>query len=117
MKKPVLKWKTRNRVIIALACVHRYIWPYFIIFVSLAVGGSNLLLLMGVGMVLYAAYSVIGYQLRWKHIYCSYQNAYREEMTPQHIRWGRIKKSDAYGIPAIIAVIGIGAIVCHCLFC
>ena len=35
MKKPILKWKTRNWVIIALALSHRYLWPLLIVFCSL----------------------------------------------------------------------------------
>lgn len=122
MKKPILKRKTRNQVIIALAYAHRYLWPLGVIVIPMIIGGSHFLLVMGLGCILFAAYSVIGYQLRWKHIYCSYQSAQRaptggmEEMTPENIRWGRIKKSDVYGTSAIWAVLGIAAIVVHCLY-
>ena len=115
MKKPILKWKTRNRVIIALALSHRYLWPLLIVFVPLLIGGMNLFLWMGILLILFAAHTFIGYKLQWKHIFCSYQNTYRKEMTPDNIRWGMVKKSDAYGVPIIFGVLGVACIVCHFL--
>ena len=116
MKKPLLKWKTRNRVIIALALAHRYLWPVLQILVPLLLGGENWFLFMGIGVSTFAVYTFAGYKLRWKHIYCSYQNAYRKKMTPDNICWGTIKKSDAYGVPIIFGVLGVACIVCHFLF-
>ena len=116
MKKPILKWKTRNRVIIALALTHRYLWPAMIVFLPLLLGGKNMLLWMGVLIILFSAHTLIGYKLHWKHIFCSYQNTYRKKMTPDNICWSVVKKSDAYGVPIIFGVIGIGCLVCHFLF-
>ena len=116
MKKPILKWKTRNRVIIALALSHRYLWPALIAFVPLLLGRENLFLWFGVLLMLFAGHSFLGYRLRWKHIFCSYQNAYHKEMTPDNIQWSMVKKSDAYGVPIIFGVLGAACIVCHFLF-
>ena len=71
---------------------------------------------MGVGFLLLALYGLIGYKLHWKHIYCSYQKAYRKEMTPDKINWGWVKKTDAYGVPIIFCILGEACIVCHLLF-
>ena len=111
-----MREKTQNRIVVALAYAHRYVYPICIMVFPLKMGGQNAFLLIGVGFVLYAAYSLIGYRLRWKHICCSYQNAYRKEMTPNKINWSKIKKTDAYGVPAIFAVIGVGIILCHLFF-
>ena len=116
MKKPLLKRKTRNKVIIALALAHCYLCPVLIALISLTFGGENLLLFMGIGCCLYAAYTIVGYNLRWKHIYCSIQTAHRQKMTPDNIRWGTLKKSDVYGVPVIFGVLGVICIVCHFLF-
>jgi hypothetical protein len=116
MRKTVLKWKTRNRVIISLAYAHRYLYPILVVLIPLLIGRANLFLLMGICVSAFSAYSFLGYKLRWKHIYCSYQIAYRKEVTPDHIRWGMIKKSDAYGVPIIFGVMGVACVVCHFLF-
>ena len=68
---------------------------------------------MGMGLLLFAIYSFVGYKLRWKHIFCSYQNANHQKMTPDCINWNTVKKSDAYGVPAIFAILGVAAISCY----
>lgn len=62
---------------------------------------------VGIMCILYATYSLIGYLCKWKHIFCAFQNAYHQKMTPNHINWNKIKKRDAYGIPAIFFSLGI----------
>ena len=37
-------------------------------------------------------------------------------MTPEDVDWGFVKKSDAYGIPAIFGVLGIAMIVLGFVF-
>ena len=115
MKKPILKWKTRNRVIIALALAYRFVYPPLIVLVSCLLGGTNLLLFLGIGCCLYGTYMIAGYKLRWKHIYCAYQVSHRgQKMTPDNIRWETIR-NDIYIVPIIFGVIGIGCLVCHFL--
>ena len=73
-------------------------------------------LCMGITFILLAVYDFLGYKLRWKHIFCSYQNAYHKKMTPECINWNSIKKSDAHGIPLLFGVLGITMLVLY-LFC
>ena len=103
----------RRSQIIFLAYVHRYLCPVLVIVLPVLLGGPYTLLIMGIGCLIFALYSLIGYRLRWKHIYCSYQKVNRQKMTPDNVSWGRIKKSDAYGTPAMFAVMGVLAIVCY----
>lgn len=93
-----------NDVTIFLAYMHRYV---FIFLAILLPGMKDGLTGIGAGLLLYAVYSLAGYLLRWKHICCSYQNACHQKMTPNHVDWSRIKKRDAYGIPAIFGLLGI----------
>lgn len=116
MKESVLNRKARHRRIVALALIHRYLEPVLVVYLPLILGGKNMLLWMGILCILLAAHDFVGYKLQWKHIFCSYQNAYRKKMTPDHICWCQVKKSDAYGLPIVFGVIGIACLVCHFVF-
>ena len=59
------------------------------------------------GCVFFSLYYLIGYLLRWTHMYCVYQDAYHQKMTPDRVDWSKIRKTDAYGIPLIFFVIGV----------
>ena len=61
---------------------------------------------MGGLSIAFSIWSFIGYKLKWKHIYCSFQNAYHKKMTPNKIRWDQIRKTDAYGMPMVFLVLG-----------
>ena len=113
MKKPVLKRKTRNRVIIALAYGHNLLFPISIVMIPLLIGGANFILFIGIGCCLFAAYTIVGYKLCWKHIYCSFQSTSRKEMTPDDIRWGTLNKRDIYGSSFVFVIVGAACIVCH----
>ena len=108
------KHSKRANSIIALAYLHRY--GLLIVVLCAAIFSRLRYLIFGIGFLLYAIWSLVGYKCRWKHIFCSYQNAYRESMTPNNIRWGWVKKSDAYGVPIIFFILGVVCIVCCCLF-
>ena len=108
------KHSKRENRIIALAYLHRY--GLLIVVLCAAIFSRLRYLIFGIGFLLYAIWSLVGYKCRWKHIFCSYQNAYRESMTPNNIRWGWVKKSDAYGVPIIFFIFGVVCIVCCCLF-
>ena len=97
------KHSKRENRIIALAYLHRYGFLIGMV-VCAAVFSQVRYLIFGIGFLLYAIWSFVGYKLRWKHIFCSYQNAYHKSMTPNNIRWGWVKKSDAYGIPIIFFI-------------
>jgi len=103
----------RHTTIKMLAYFHRYLWIACVFAFAFCFGKEYFMLRMGIGFFLYALYSLIGYIFRWKHIYCSYQNAYHQKMTPDHIIWGKVKKSDAYGIPIIFGILGIMMVVCQ----
>ena len=53
---------------------------------------------------------LLGYLLKWKHVYCAYQNAYHQDMTPDMVNWRKVRKSDAYGVPIIFIVLGIACV-------
>lgn len=96
--------KTQRRVI-ALAYFHRYGWLVAMMG-CIALWPLYMLYIMGVSMIVFSIWSLVGYRRKWRHIYCSYQNAYHKEMTPHSVRWHQIKKSDAYGIPLIFLIMG-----------
>jgi hypothetical protein len=106
------KHGNREKKIIALAYFHRYGW-IALLFACVAIYPKTIFLTWSFGFIAYAIWSYVGYKLRWKHIFCSYQNAYRLSMTPDNIRWGWVKKSDAYGVTIIFFVIGVA---CLCLY-
>lgn len=61
----------------------------------------------GAGCLFFALYYLVGYLLRWTHMYCVYQNDYHQKMTPDNVNWSEIKKSDAVGVPLIFAGFGV----------
>ena len=101
------KMDDRNIIVIILAYLYRYAFPFLPTFLAFASNSNYAVFILGIGYILYGAYGIIGYALRWKHIYCAFQNTYREAMTPSDIRWSKIKKVDAYGIPTIWGIFGI----------
>ena len=115
MKKDSKKKKSKGgNGIVVLAYAHRYGILLVLPLVSLivlcipgrTVDKTTFVKVFGYTMILDALWTLVGYLLKWKHIYCSYQDAYHEKMTPDNINWQHIRKSDAYGIPIIFFVIG-----------
>lgn len=111
MKKRKRRRKAPDRIIL-LAYFHRYVFPFVMFLVPTFLLG---LLGMGLGLAAIGLVEVIGYQLRWKHIYCAWQDAKHQPMTPGDIRWHRISKGEAYGASAVLIVLGLAAVVCHFL--
>ena len=110
------KNSTRKTMIIVLAYTHRYLYPIFALALPLTLilmGWIKELgfLLIGINLLLLAIYDIIGYLCKWKHLYCSFQNAYHQKMTPNSIQWNKIKKSDAYGVPLVFFIIGLALLV------
>ena len=105
-----------DTAVILLAYVHRYLYPLLIIVIPIFLSNQYSFLCMGILLLSYAAYDLVGYLCKWKHIFCSYQNAYHQEMTPNIIDWSKIKKSDAYGIPVILGVLGIAIVLYHIFY-
>ena len=100
------KGTAKEKRIIALAYFHRYGW-IAIMLACIAIWNEQIFYILGAGCIGFSIWSLIGYKCKWRHIYCSYQNAYYEKMTPHSIRWHKIKKSDALGVPLIFLVFGI----------
>ena len=96
----------------ALAYFWRYGWMVlvFVVIFILASAGfeKNLYLLsMSITFLIYGLYVLLGYALGFRHIYCMYQKAYHQEMTPNKIEWYSRKKADYYGVPAIFIIFGL----------
>lgn len=98
-----------NKRIVALAYFHRYGW-IALAAIATAVTGRPLLSL-GVCFLAYALYTLIGYRLKWRHIFCSNQNAHHRAMTPESVQWNTVKKKDIYGISLVFGLLGL----CLCL--
>ena len=94
------KSEKRTWRIIALAYFHRYGW-IAVMLVCLAIWPEKMMHILAVSSLVFSVWSFFGYKKKWKHIYCSYQNACHQKMTPNHIQWHKVKKSDAYGVPFI----------------
>lgn len=112
----IMKYRRRNTAIMIAAYTHRYIFPICAVVAPLCWAKTSFFLGFGASFSFLALYDIIGYQLRWKHIYCSYQNAHRQKMTPDHIIWSNIKKSDVYGGAAVFGVFGMACILAAVLF-
>lgn len=100
-----------SSIVLLLAYMHRYLFPIALgilpLLIAKAIGTDYLFVLWGCASILYALYDIIGYKCKWRHIYCSYQNSSRRKMTPDHVHWDEIKKSDIYGMSAIWGCFGI----------
>lgn len=101
---------TSYKLTIVLAYADRYLYP---ILVLLPLIIYRNFLLSGIACFVFALYKLIGYLCKWKHIFCSYQNACHKKMTPNNINWSQVKKSDAYGVPAVFGIIGTLMIIVH----
>lgn len=100
------KGTAKEKVIIALAYFHRYGWIVAMM-ICIVVWLQQSIYIFSVGCTAYSFWSLIGYKNKWKHIYCSYQDAYHQKMTPNSSQWHKIKKRDAYGIPLMFFIIGL----------
>ena len=107
-----LNKRAASNWIIFLAYFHRYGWIAVVFPCWLL---TNKAFILAIGLIAYALWSLAGYLFRWKHIYCSYQNAYKIKMTPDHVDWDRIKKSDAWGLPLVFGCLGL-AMLLYALF-
>ncbi len=53
---------------------------------------------------------LLGYLLGWRHVFCAWQEAGRQKMTPFYNDWDAVTKKEAYGLPAVCVIVGILAI-------
>ncbi len=107
--------KTTKRIK-ALAYLHRYFPLLVVILVLIPMPPSVLFCLLGVMFFVLGVWTFVGYKLRWKHIFCSFQDTHRKSMTPESIRWGWVEKREAYGMSIIEVVMGIALIVFAIVF-
>ena len=94
-------------LIIFLAYANRYLYPVIILIVLLYGKLRSNYFPAAISILIFSAYELIGYLCKWKHIFCSFQNANHQKMTPDRIDWGMVSKADAYGCPCIFAIFGI----------
>lgn len=105
--------KFKNFIVKALAIIVRYVIPVAIVAAAVLFSRNYsdslilMLLIAGGGLLVYALYLFIGYKLRFKHIYCLYQNANGQKMTPETAKDEEIRKVDGKGVPSLFALIGL----------
>ena len=92
-----------NKLVMALAYVHRY----GLIAALIIVRRVNNLKLLGIILLVYAGWTLTGYLLKWEHIYCSWQNAYHEKMTPGNTNWRHIDKKDVWCVSFLFGIAGV----------
>ena len=108
------KMQDRGRRVRFLALCHRYgiiVLVVAALAVCMKLRCNYLLLILGVGFLLLAAWDTAGYFLRWRHVYCSWQNAKKRKMTPNDIRWGTVDKKEYFLCVILNVVVGIAEIV------
>ena len=93
-------------MVIFLAYMHRYGWIAAMV-ICIALWPEYIFHILCASCLLVSAWSLVGYKRRWRHIYCSYQNAGHQKMTPRVIVWSKISKSEAYGAPLVFLVVGL----------
>lgn len=109
------KGEASAKRVIALAYFHRYGW-------IATMAGLVLITpkltpyIVSICAILFSLWTFFGYKLKWRHIYCSFQNAHRKTMTPYSIRWGQIKKSDVYGCSISFLVFGLMFLIVSILY-
>ena len=89
----------------AVAYFHRYGW-IAVMMGCIAIWPEYMCWIFGLSDIIFAVWTYVGYRLKWRHIYCSFQDADHQEMTPYSSLRYPIKKSDAYGVPLIFLTLG-----------
>lgn len=95
--------------VITLAYFHRYGWIVVMLGLRFLFSDERYYVLF-VSVIIYSIWTFVGYLCKWKHIFCSYQNAYHVKMTPNSVDWDWVDKKDAYGIPLFFMLCGLGGL-------
>ncbi len=107
VKKTYTNTYVKNEAgIIALAFFHRYGWIAVMLLFACIFNDYVTHVLIS-SCIIFSAWTFVGYKCKWKHIFCSYQDAYHCKMTPESIDWDWIDKKDAYGIPLVFLVLAL----------
>ena len=110
MEVAMKKKKQRDMTVVTLAYMHHHFYMILLVGVSLLIGGNDCILSLGLGFLFYAAYTLVGYNLRWKHIYCSFSIPHRTrgwKMKTNNYNWKSISKAEVYVVSIIWALFGI----------
>lgn len=100
------KRNTTEKRIITLAYFHRYGW-FVAMAVLITIWFEQMFCILSAGCFIFSIWTFVGYKNKWKHIYCSFQSAYHQKMTPNNIQCIKIKKRDAYGVPLLFFFVGL----------
>ena len=69
------------------------------------------LLFMGISCFVYGLYLLLGYLMKWKSMFCTYQYIYHRELTPENPDWSTLPKFAPVIGPICYAVLGAALIV------
>ena len=109
------KGETSAKGVVALAYFHRYGWiATMVVLVTIML--KLAIYIIGISFILFSLWTLIGYKLKWRHIYCSLQNAYHKKMTPCSIHWSEIKKSDIYVSSVLFLILGLILLIINILY-
>ena len=70
------RYEITARKVIALAYFHRYGWIAIMVGLVLIIP-KHMLQILGSCFLAFSLWSLVGYKLKWKHIYCSFQNDFQ----------------------------------------
>ena len=113
--------KSKKKKIIFLANCNRFVFPLAAFLIPALLtrfsgrGMGIMLLYLGISLVIFSAYNIIGALLKWKHIYCALQSMTRKKMTPDNIEWYEFGFADKYGAPLIFTALYIAMLILY--FC
>ena len=100
------KGKMAAKGVVALAYFHRYGWiATMVVLVTIML--KLAIYIIGISFILFSLWTLIGYKLKWRHIYCSLQDAYHTKMTPHSIHWSQIQKSDIFVSSVLFLILGL----------
>lgn len=104
--------KNENKRMTGLVFFLRHIVPLVIVIIPLAIFARTgnirpAFIYIGIGFLAYAAYLLVGYLMKWTHIYCYFQNIDRQPMTPDNVDWSTLRPGDGCITPALNAVLGV----------
>lgn len=72
--------------------------------------------LIGIGLIIYGGYLIIGVLMKYRHVYCIFQSLSKKKKTPNEVYWNTLSKTDLYGVPLIMIVLGLITIVGYFIF-